>query len=657
MASTPGRYDAKIDLENENDSHVLMIRMVGGGKRVLDVGCWNGDMGSRLRANNREVVGLEKDSAAAAIASERLDRVVCGDIEELDLPATLGQERFDAIVLGDVLEHLSEPGDVLRRLRPLLAPGGSIVASIPNVAHGSIRLNLLNGEFRYTDVGLLDRTHLRFFTRRSLESLFEEAGWVVVESRTTTVDPLAAPEGPITPDPGEEDIVARVQADPDAHVYQFVVRAVPDDADHALRELRSRERALEEELAHLRRTAAGRRHGREHGLRQLALVGNGADLPDRWCQELLQLELGRRRTEGSIALLRGDDDPGALRWADAIVLVGARAAAPDGSAETIALDLSAATLADIAVSTGPALAGVALHARRARKAGSGVGRMPMLRLLGVLPADGDYVVVAVDQVEDREGFETVLRRLRGDGTVIALPLALSSTGVGGQHDRTALPSWLTVEDVVAVLDGASGVITTHPAVALMAYSLGRPHALLGGDHASATLLATVGGGAVTDVSSIDAALFRTSGVPDGDARGAAVAARVDDVIDAAASQLDRIISDRTSTVDPAYVENLEASVAALQGRLVEERTRMAQIFDRLETERSLDAAGAGTRTALEQQLRDLRAAADTYRRALAELQEHLHAVTRRHEQPVARAPMGPRRIAGGVARRLGFRRR
>src|SRR5918992_1179237 len=105
------------------------------------------------------------------------------DIEELVLEEVFPDQRFDVVVYGDVLEHLVDPEAVLLRTARILAPGGYVVASIPNVAHGSVRLSLMAGQFRYTDTGLLDRTHLRFFDEAGVEELFEGAGYAIREWR------------------------------------------------------------------------------------------------------------------------------------------------------------------------------------------------------------------------------------------------------------------------------------------------------------------------------------------------------------------------------------------------------------------------------------------------------------------------------------------
>jgi len=150
-------------------------------RRVLDVGCAAGMLGQELKRRQRcEVVGIEVDAVAAAEAYRRLDELIEGDVEMLDL-GSLG--RFDAVVCADVLEHLRDPGTALRKLRDLLAPGGALIASIPNARHIEVVQQLIEGNWTYQPEGVLDRDHLRFFTRRSAEQLLEDAGFEVAEVR------------------------------------------------------------------------------------------------------------------------------------------------------------------------------------------------------------------------------------------------------------------------------------------------------------------------------------------------------------------------------------------------------------------------------------------------------------------------------------------
>ncbi len=199
-------------------------------RRVLDIGCGAGRLGEAIKQRQPATVsGIELDAQAATTARGRLDHVWAGDIEELDLDIPPGS--FDAIVCADVLEHLREPARVLKRIREWLAPDGCIVASIPNVRHHSIVRSLLQGNWTYESAGLLDRTHLRFFTRREIEKLFHRAGFAI--------DGMWSVNGP-GDDPsqrhgangavqlGSLSIAGLSQSDADEfYTYQFLIRAQP----------------------------------------------------------------------------------------------------------------------------------------------------------------------------------------------------------------------------------------------------------------------------------------------------------------------------------------------------------------------------------------------------------------------------------------------
>lgn len=155
-----------------------LLRLWGArsGASILDVGCGYATTSQRLRELGNRVTGIESSSEAVKVASGRLDEVLEADLQDV---SALGDRRFDCIIFADVLEHLPWPLEILRQYHPFLEPDGSVIVSLPNVGLWSMRLSLMAGRFEYGDTGVLDRTHLRFFTRRTARRLIEDAGLVI----------------------------------------------------------------------------------------------------------------------------------------------------------------------------------------------------------------------------------------------------------------------------------------------------------------------------------------------------------------------------------------------------------------------------------------------------------------------------------------------
>ncbi len=172
-------YEMLIDFSDRNDTHARMIEMVGTGKKVVDFGCWTGFVARELKKRGCYVTGIEIDPEAAEEARSVCDRVIVADLDTIDLAAALQGEEYDVGLFGDVIEHLKEPARLLAQMRDMLSSGGCIVVSVPNIAHASIRLMLLQGRFDYADTGILDDTHLKYYTRRSIGDLLEACGYIV----------------------------------------------------------------------------------------------------------------------------------------------------------------------------------------------------------------------------------------------------------------------------------------------------------------------------------------------------------------------------------------------------------------------------------------------------------------------------------------------
>lgn len=147
-------------------------------QQILDVGCGTGGLGAELARRGNAVYGLTISEREAALARPRLAQVIVGDLETMEtLP--FSERFFDTAIFADVLEHLRDPKRPLELIKPHLKPGAQVIASIPNVANMVVRWNLLRGRFDYEEYGILDNTHLRFFTLRTAKALLTSCGFRV----------------------------------------------------------------------------------------------------------------------------------------------------------------------------------------------------------------------------------------------------------------------------------------------------------------------------------------------------------------------------------------------------------------------------------------------------------------------------------------------
>ena len=212
---------------------MMQIDFIPDGSVVLDVGCACGDFGVALRKCRPAsvVYGLDGNlgSVEIAVRTEAYAEVRSLDLDDPDVSSLDGYEKkFDVIVFGDVLEHLREPQKVLRTFSRFLKGSGCFVVSLPNVAHVSIKANLLLNDFRYTPVGILDETHLRFFTCRTIPAFFSDIGLEVEECRFT----LQQKQGwqPCDPFPSLSVPIRRfLFEDWHSFVCQYVMKVIPSD--------------------------------------------------------------------------------------------------------------------------------------------------------------------------------------------------------------------------------------------------------------------------------------------------------------------------------------------------------------------------------------------------------------------------------------------
>jgi SAM-dependent methyltransferase len=222
------RYPWKEIPGSSHDVLLRRIRSLGTSLSVLDVGFGAGHLARRIRPLCRYLAGIELDPGAAVEGAAFFDDPVVEDV--VRGLAGPWREPFDVVVAGDVLEHLPEPERALERIRAILRPEGLLLASLPNVANVTVRLGLLVGRFPAADRGILDRTHLRFYTRGSGRQLLSVAGFRV-ERETPTAMPfeLALPVLSRPPLASPVRAAARVLAAgwPGMFGYQFVYEARP----------------------------------------------------------------------------------------------------------------------------------------------------------------------------------------------------------------------------------------------------------------------------------------------------------------------------------------------------------------------------------------------------------------------------------------------
>lgn len=168
--SAEGGVTARIHFDELGPAHRVVVSCVNKGSRVLELGSATGYMTRALvESRGATVTAVEIDHEAYLEAASIADRAIEADLNEIDA-LDLGSD-FDVVICADILEHLLDPEAALRSLASRLAPRGRVVVSIPNVANWSVRLELMLGHFRYTEMGILDRTHLHFYTEESFREM------------------------------------------------------------------------------------------------------------------------------------------------------------------------------------------------------------------------------------------------------------------------------------------------------------------------------------------------------------------------------------------------------------------------------------------------------------------------------------------------------
>lgn len=191
-AAVPGSpYQFKSSDPYSSHTFVLSMLQSGNNRRVLDVGAAHGYLAAALRDRGFHVTGIEANPDLAREAAQHCDELLVADLDD---PLLDFNEQFDVVLFGDVLEHLKNPLDVLVSVNQNLKTDGIVIVSLPNIANLYVRLHLLMGRFDYQERGILDRSHLRFFTRKTFRELLDDAGLEVMQLTATPIPlPLIVP--------------------------------------------------------------------------------------------------------------------------------------------------------------------------------------------------------------------------------------------------------------------------------------------------------------------------------------------------------------------------------------------------------------------------------------------------------------------------------
>jgi 2-polyprenyl-3-methyl-5-hydroxy-6-metoxy-1,4-benzoquinol methylase len=223
-------YEYQVGMDADS-APARVVRMVGENKRVMEIGAGPGSITRLLTSvSNCRVTALEIDSEAIRKLVPFCERVYQVDLNDKAWPGVVQSgDRFDVVVAADVLEHVYEPLSVLTAMKGFLNEAGCMVVSIPHVGHSAVHACLLEEDFEYSDFGLLDRTHIRFFGIRNIQKLFEDAGMKIIHAEFVVRNPehteFANRWSRISP-----EIRSVLAKNPFGSVYQVVVKAVPDHA-------------------------------------------------------------------------------------------------------------------------------------------------------------------------------------------------------------------------------------------------------------------------------------------------------------------------------------------------------------------------------------------------------------------------------------------
>jgi 2-polyprenyl-3-methyl-5-hydroxy-6-metoxy-1,4-benzoquinol methylase len=176
-------YD-KLNIGNFKDipaEPLKILEWAGHNKTILEVGCHTGFLSKWLQLQNCDVTGIDINDKATKIAAQFQVKTICCDIEKHEIWEQLQNKKFDVIILNHVLEHLVNPWKTLQQLTSYLRPGGTIIIGLPNICNAKNRFTIFFGRFDYEEIGVMDKTHLRFFNQKTARKLIETSGLEITE--------------------------------------------------------------------------------------------------------------------------------------------------------------------------------------------------------------------------------------------------------------------------------------------------------------------------------------------------------------------------------------------------------------------------------------------------------------------------------------------
>lgn len=228
MSIKSHNYEHEVDTSSERTVGAHVMRMVGRNKRVLDIGCGPGSITKLLaQQGGCQVTGLDLDPEAIKMVTPYCTQVMQTDLDSSEWSSLFDDiKKFDVVLATDVLEHLYDPWKTLQKMAFLVNSNGYLVISLPHVGHAAMISSLINGNFEYRDLGLLDRTHIRFFGLKNIEALFAQAKLKIIEIRYHTKPPeeteFAADWSRLS-----STLQNELMKSKSSQVYQVVVKAVP----------------------------------------------------------------------------------------------------------------------------------------------------------------------------------------------------------------------------------------------------------------------------------------------------------------------------------------------------------------------------------------------------------------------------------------------